>query len=292
VPSWDVVNRRRWGPKPKLTDGTSRGARDVLLGLVACTSIGRGTVPVFLSSPAPKTFARGWGVGGGGRTPPVIYPVRRATRESADAGNATGPGHWSWRWTLWTGRWILDWTLESTYLTTTLQPLGTYAWHGDCTTHQVPPLGAFLRCTLQLQLQLRCGACVRYVRCSYDGTSVCAVVVLPRYCSCSAAPLSHGCAGREEKEEGRMTAKGEAVHFPTVLVFPLQFSPEAYDAVAIYSPRLRLRPVTLWMMMMMITPQQEGLGYDHDRESPPAIAAQNVIGVPALDASASSASPR
>jgi hypothetical protein len=66
---------------------------------------------------------------------------------------------------------------------------------------------------------VRCGACVRYVRCSYDGTSVCAVVVLPRYCSCSAAPLSHGCAGGEEKEEGRMTAKGEAVHFPIVLSF-------------------------------------------------------------------------
>jgi hypothetical protein len=47
------------------------------------------------------------------------------------------------------------------------------------------------------------------------------------------------------------------------------------------------------MMMTMITPQQEGLGYDHDRESPPAIAAQNVIGVQALDASASSSpSPR
>lgn len=36
---------------------------------------------------------------------------------------------------------------------------------------------------------VQCGACVRYVRCSYDGTSVCVVVVLPRYCYCSAAPL-------------------------------------------------------------------------------------------------------
>jgi hypothetical protein len=225
VPSWDVVNRRRWGPKPKLTDGPSRGARDVLLGLHSWVVRVRLSVeePFPFSFPLPHR-KRSLGAGGlegegGHHLSSIPYLVLRGNLQTLgmplELDTGAGGGHCGLDAGYRTGHWRVP-TL----------PLHSSHWVPTRGTGTVPPtksrpLGAFLRCTLQLQpqLQLRCGACVRYVRCSYDGTSVCAVVVLPRYCSCSAAPLSHGCAGGEEKEEGRMTAKGEAVHFPTVLSF-------------------------------------------------------------------------
>jgi hypothetical protein len=211
VPSWDVVNRRRWGPKPKLTDGTSRGARDVLLGLHSWVVRVRLSVeePFPFSFPLPHR-KRSLGAGGlegegGHHLSSIRYLVLRGNLQTLgmplDLDTGAGGGHCGLDAGYRTGHWRVP-TL----------PLHSSHWVPTRGTGTVPPtksrpLGAFLRCTLQLQLQLqlRCGA-VR--ACGTCGAPTTARACVRWWCYLGTVPvLLHLCrtaalAGRRRKRGG------------------------------------------------------------------------------------------